>query len=65
MKSLLTSGIISISLLYGFPLKLCEHNTDIQHRSPHWRRRVKLFRGRNKLYLILLKQLHHIRKIKD
>ena len=61
-KPLLTSGIISITdtLLYRFSLKLCKHNTDIQHCTPHRCGSVKLLCRRDKFYLILLKQLHHI-----
>ena len=60
-------GIVGIRdvLLDGLPFQLGEHNADIQHGPPHWGGGVELFRGGNKLHVVLLEQLHHVRKIQN
>lgn len=60
-------GVISVcdTLLNCLPFKLGEYDTDIQHSPAHGGRGVKLFCGRNKLYIVFLKQLHHIRKVQN
>ena len=46
LETSLAAGIVSVRypLLYGFSLKLGEHDTDIQHRPPHRGGGIKLFR---------------------
>ena len=43
--------LIRPPLLYRFPFKLGEHDTDIQHGPPHRGGGIKLFRGGNKLHI--------------
>ena len=67
LETSLATGIVSVRypLLYGFPLKLGEHDTDIQHRPPHRGGGIKLFRRGHKLHIVLLEQLHHIGKVQN
>ena len=60
-------GIVGVrdALLDGLPFQLGEHNADVQHGPPHWGGGVELFRGGNKLHVVLLEQLHHVRKIQN
>ena len=67
LKPSLAAGIISVRhpLLYRFPFKLGEHDTDIQHRPPHRGGGIKLFRRGHKLHFVLLKEVHHLRKVEN
>ena len=67
LEASLAAGIVSVRypLLYRFPFKLGEHDTDIQHRPPHRRGGVKLLRRGHKLHIVLLEQLHHIGKVQN
>ena len=67
LEASLAAGIVSVRypLLYGFPLKLGEHDTDIQHRPPHRGGGIKLFRRGHKLHIVLLEQLHHVGKVQN
>ena len=67
LKAPLTAGVVSVRypLLYRFPFKLGEHDTDIQHRPPHRGGGIKLFRRGHKLHIVLLEQLHHIGKVQN
>ena len=67
LEAPLTAGVVGVRhpLLYRFPLKLCEHDTDIQHGPAHRGRGVKLFRGGNKFHIVLLEQFHHICEIQN
>ena len=63
----LTAGVPCIlhPLLYRFPFKLGEHDTDIQHGPSHRRGGIKLFRRGHKLHIVLLEQLHHVGKVQN
>ena len=67
LEAPLTAGVVSVRhpLLYRFPFKLGEHDTDIQHSPPHRGGGVKLFRRGHKLYIVLLEQLHHVGKVQN
>ena len=67
VKAFQAPGVISVcdTLLNCLPFKLGEYDTDIQHGPAHGGRGVKLLCGRNKLYIVFLKQLHHIRKVQN
>jgi len=67
LEAPLAAGIVSVRypLLYGFSLKLGEHDTDIQHRPPHRDGGIKLLRRGHKLYIVLLEQLHHVSKVQN
>lgn len=67
VKAFQAPGVISVcdALLNCLPFKLGEYDTDIQHSPAHGGRGVGLFCGRNKLYIVFLKQLHHIRKVQN
>lgn len=60
-------GIVGVrdALLDRLTFKLGEYNADIQHGPPHRGRSVELLRGRYKFHIVLLKQLHHIRKFQN
>ena len=62
-----TPGIIGVrdTLLDCLTFKLGEYNADIQHGPPHRGRGVELLRGRYKFHIVLLKQLHHVRKVQN
>ena len=63
----LTAGVPCVlhPLLYRFPFKLGEHDTDIQHRPPHRGGGIKLFRRGHKLHFVLLEEVHHLRKVEN
>jgi len=67
VKAFQAPGVISVcdTLLNCLSFKLGEYDTDIQHGPAHRGRGVKLLCGRNKLYIVFLKQLHHIRKVQN
>ena len=67
LKAPLTAGVVSVRypLLYRFPFKLGEHDTDIQHGPSHRRGGIKLFRRGHKLHIVLLEQLHHVGKVQN
>ena len=67
MEAFQAPGIVGVrdALLDGLPFQLGEHNADVQHGPPHWGGGVELFRGGNKLHVVLLEQLHHVRKIQN
>ena len=67
LEAPLTAGIVSVRypLLYRFPFKLGEHDTDIQHRPPHRGGGVKLLRRGHKLHFVLLEEVHHLRKVEN
>ena len=67
LKAPLTAGVVSVRhpLLYRFPFKLGEYDTDIQHGPPHRGRGIKLFRRGNKLHIVLLEQFHHVGKVQN
>ena len=67
LETSLAAGIVSVRhpLLYRFPFKLGEHDTDIQHSPPHRGGGIKLFRRGHKLYIVLLEQFHHIGKVQN
>ena len=66
VKTFQAPGVISVrhALLDCLTFKLCEYDTDIQHGPSHRGRGVEFFGGGNKLHIVLLKQLHHVRKNK-
>ena len=65
LETSLAAGVVSVRypLLYGFPLKLGEHDTDIQHRPPHRGGGIKLFRRGHKLHIVLLELLARIAEL--
>ena len=60
LETSLAAGIVSVrySLLYGFPFKLGEHDTDIQHRPPHRSGGIKFFRRGHKLHIVPVSYTH-------
>ena len=60
-------GVVSVrdTLLDCLPFKLGEYDTDIQHGPAHRGRGVELLCGGNKLHIVFLKQLHHVRKVQN
>ena len=67
LKAPLTAGLVSVRhpLLYRFPFKLGEHDTDIQHGPPHRGGGIKLLCRGNKLHIVLLEQFHHVGKVQN
>ncbi|EQI88642.1 hypothetical protein QQM_1613 [Clostridioides difficile P2] len=67
LEAPLTAGVVSVChpLLYRFPFKLGEHDTDIQHSPPHRGGGIKLLRRGHKLHIVLLEQFHHVGKVQN
>ena len=67
LEAPLTAGVVSVRhpLLYRFPFKLGEHDTDIQHGPPHRGGGIKLLCRGNKLHIVLLEQFHHVGKVQN
>ena len=67
VKTFQAPGVVSVcdTLLDSLPFKLGEYNTDIQHGPAHRGRGVELLCGGNKLHIVFLKQLHHVRKVQN